>query len=136
MLNGIGTDIAAIHCHGVAKLKFESGPCDLASKAVSAKQLLKQSKSSPQSNLSELHSTVINDGVSAGKIICDYYDKLINCINPADVESWVKPTVHPRQKKFDKAIISSEDDYVNLVNTVQRQSKCSLYYCLRQDQYC
>ena len=46
----------------------------------------------------------------------------------------MKPTVHPCQKIFDEAIISSEDDYANLVNTVQRRSKCSLYYCLRQDQ--
>ena len=77
--------------------------------------------------MSELDLTVIDDGNSA--IICDYYDKLISCINPANVDS-----VHPCQKKIDKAIISSEDDYANLVNTVQRHSKCSSYYCLRQDQ--
>ena len=97
----------------------------MASKAVSARQLLEKSKYSPQSNLCELHSTVINDGDDNDD------DKLINHINPTNVEFWVKPTVHPCQKKFDEAIISSEDDYVNLVNTVQRQSKCSLYYCLR-----
>ena len=56
--------------------------------------------------MSELDLTVINDGNSA--IICDYYDKLISCISPADVDS-----VHPCQKKIDKAIISSEDDYAN-----------------------
>ena len=50
--------------------------------------------------------------------MCDYYDKLITCINPADVEPWVKSTFHPRQKKLDEGIISSEDDSVNLVNTI------------------
>lgn len=64
----------------------------------------------------ELDSTVIND--CGKKIMCDYYDKLITCINPADVEPWVKSTFHPRQKKFDEGIISSEDDYVTLVNTI------------------
>ena len=117
---------AAVHCHGLAKLKDDPGLCDLALKSVSAKQLLEKGKSST-SNLSELDLTVINDGNSA--IICDYYDKLISRINPADVDS-----VHPCQKKIDKAITSSEDDYANLVNTVQRHSKCSSYYCLRQDQ--
>ena len=124
----------AMHCHGLAKLKDDPGLCDLASKAVLAKQFLEKGKSSPQSNLSVLDSTVINDGVSAVKIICDYYDKSITCIKPADMDSWVKPTVRPCQKKLDEAIISSEDDYANLVNTVQRHSKCSSYYCLRQDQ--
>ena len=37
-------------------------------------------------------------------------------------------------EKIDEAIISSENDYANLVDTVQRDSKCSLYYCSRQDQ--
>ena len=59
---------AAIHCHGLAKLKDDPGLCDLALKAVSAKQLSEKGKSS-LSNLSEFDLTVINDGVSAEKII-------------------------------------------------------------------
>ena len=98
--------------HGLAKLKDDPGLCDLASKAVLAKQFLEKGKSSPQSNLSVLDSTVINDGVSAVKIICHYYDKSITCIKPADMDSCLKPTVHP----------------------CQRHSKCSSYYCLRKDQ--
>ena len=66
--------------------------------------------------MSELDSTVIND--CGKKIMCDYYDKLITFINPADVGPWMKSTSHPCQKKFDEGIISSEDDYVNLVNTI------------------
>ena len=37
-------------------------------------------------------------------------------------------------EKIDEAIISSENDYANLVDTVQRDSKCSLYCSSRQDQ--
>ena len=109
----------AMHCHGLAKLKDDPGLCDLASKAVSVKQLsLKQLtkekyNSSRQSILNELDSTVINDGVSAEKIVFDCYHKLITCINPAEVDSWVKPSVRACQKKIDEAIISSEDDYTN-----------------------
>ena len=52
--------------------------------------------------------------------MCDYYDKLITFINPADAGPWMKSTFHPCQEKFDEGIISSEDDYVNLVNKIQR----------------
>ena len=108
-----------MHFHELAKLKDDPGLCDLASKAVSVKQLsLKQLtkekyNSSRQSILNELDSTVINDGVSAEKIVFDCYHKLITCINPAEVDSWVKPSVRACQKKIDEAIISSEDDYTN-----------------------
>ena len=45
----------------------------------------------------------------------------------------MKPTFHPCQKKLDEAITSREDDYADLVNTVERHSKCSSHCCLRQD---
>ena len=83
--------------------------------------------------MSGLDSTVINHCVLAEKILCDSYEKLITCINATDVGSWVKPTVHPYQK-FDETLIRSEDDYDNLVNKVQRHSKCCSNYCWRQDQ--
>ena len=83
--------------------------------------------------MSGLDSTVINHGVLAKKIICDSYEKLITCINGADLGSSVKPIVHPCQKS-DESLIRIEDDYDKLLNTVQRHSKCRSYYCLRQDQ--
>ena len=83
--------------------------------------------------MSGLDSTVINHCVLAEKILCDSFEKLITCINAADVGSSVKPIVHPCEKS-DKSLIRIEDDYDNLVNTVQRHSKCCSYYCWRQDQ--
>lgn len=53
------------HFHGLAKLKNDSGVYNQALKAVSAKQLLEKGSASPQSNLSELDSTVISESVPA-----------------------------------------------------------------------
>ena len=53
------------HFHGLSKLKNDSGVYNQALKAVSAKQLLEKGSASPQSNLSELDSTVIGESVPA-----------------------------------------------------------------------
>ena len=36
----------------------------------------------------------INEGKIAEKKICEYYDNLISCNNPGQVDKWVKPTKH------------------------------------------
>ena len=32
--------------------------------------------------------TILEEGKNSGKIICDYYDKLISCSNPGDYTEW------------------------------------------------
>ena len=48
----------------------------------------------------------------------------------------MKPSIHPCQKRH-KDLVSlqdSEQDYVDLLNTVQRHTRCSTNYCLRKKQ--
>lgn len=75
----------------------------------------------------------INEGKIAEKKICEYYDNLISCNNPGQVDKWVKPTKHLGWNNFKTAFSDLDSDYVDLVNSVQRHSKCSPTYCLRED---
>ena len=53
-------------------------------------------------------------------------------MNP-DENDWITPEVHPCKLKYtDIEENEWDDDYVNLLNTVQRHSKCNSAYCLRQ----
>ena len=56
---------------------------------------------------------------------------MISCTNLEDAEDWVKPDVHRCHLKF---------DHSNMVNTVQRHTKCNSAYSLKIDsggnQYC
>ena len=52
----------------------------------------------------------------------------------------VKTDIHPCRKGFNDVLSNIEEDYLDLVNTVQRHTKCNSAYCLRVDsdgnQYC
>ena len=63
-----------------------------------------------------------------------------NTCNPEEC-LWVKPKVHPCRKRYSQISDSEWDhDYVDLLNSVQRHSKCISAYYLRQNennsQYC
>ena len=47
---------------------------------------------------------------------------------------WIRPQLHPCQRSY-KDIPKSEfdSDYIDLLNTVQRHTRCSTYYCLRKN---
>ena len=52
---------------------------------------------------------------------------------PPDHGMWIKPTVHPCQKwREDIPDHELESDYADLLNTVQRHTRCSTNYCLRK----
>lgn len=54
--------------------------------------------------------------------------------NPANPDdgSWVKPANHPCKLRFEDIQNDWDNDYENLVNTVQRHTNCSTAYCLRK----
>ena len=54
-----------------------------------------------------------------------------NPINPDD-GSWVKSDIHPCKERFKDAMRDPDKDYEDLVNLVQRHTKCSSAYCLYQ----
>ena len=53
--------------------------------------------------------------------------------NPPDDGLWVRPTIHPCRKHYqDIADCDTNDDFCDLLNMVQRHTRCSTSYCLRK----
>ena len=69
------------------------------------------------------------------KTICDYVDSLLSTWNPMlpSQSNWSKSIVHPcKQHYLDLSHDEQCHDYVNLLNTVQRHTRCSTNYCLKR----
>lgn len=59
-----------------------------------------------------------------------YFDNLITCINP-DI-SFMPSLVHPCSKSLSD-VVNLDEDLIELINHVQRHTKCSKFYCLKFD---
>ena len=130
----------SIHRHGVAKLKNDPGLCQLSETALKdlkgylAEVSLEKAE---QSDILELNKQIL-EGKKASQTVCEYVDWLLSTYNPDPPEDgfWIKPSIHPCQRQH-KDIMNtqqSDDDYVDLLNTVQRHTRCSTNYCLRKKQ--
>ena len=125
----------AIHCHGVAKLSDDPGLCELSKEAVKGyKSQILLNENGKGLDIDTLRSNVIN-GLAAEKAICQYHDSLLTTMNPTDPNEWVKPSIHPCKVKFEDAMKNVDDDYIDLVNSIQRHTKCNSGYCLRHDKF-
>ena len=124
----------SIHCHGVAKLKNDPGLCQLTEKALKGYLAEKSLDGTHCFELKDLNQ-LIRDGKKASDLICRYVDWLLSTYNPhpPDNDTWIKPTIHPCQIRH-RDIQNFDDDYVDLLNTVQRHTRCSSNYCLRKRQ--
>lgn len=124
----------SIHCHGTAKLKNDPGLCELtkvALKGFLADNLIKHHGNSTTPELEK----EMADGIEAHQRVCQYVDWLLSAVNPNPPEDviWVRPDIHPCQKRFKDIIDCDIDsDYCDLLNMVQRHTKCSTSYCLRK----
>lgn len=129
MQNGTGIDLSitrgSIHCHGVAKLNNDPGLCKLSETALNG-YLAENSKDNAT-------STIVSEGKKATEKICQYVDWLLSTCNPNPPDNglWIKPSVHPCQE-YHKNIKDSDSDYIDLLNMVQRHTRCSTSYCLRK----
>ena len=88
-----------------------------------------------QRDIIELNEQIL-EGKKASQAVCEYVDWLLSTYNPnpPDEGSWIKPSIHPCQRQH-KDIVNmqqSDDDYVDLLNMVQRHTRCSTNYCLRK----
>lgn len=123
----------SIHCHGTAKLKNDPGLCELteiALKGYIAEQNLKL-------GLKEVNQADIENGKLANMTVCNYVDSLLTTWNPQmpPDSKYIKPSIHPcRQEYLNISHIDYDCDYVNLLNAVQRHTRCSTNYCLRRKQ--
>ena len=124
----------SIHCHGVAKLKNDPGLCHLSQKALKGYLAGKALDNADSADLPELNKQIL-DGKKASEIVCNYVDWLLSTYNPdpPDNGTWIKPLIHPCQKQH-KDILDFDNDYIDLLNTVQRHTHCSSSYCLRKKQ--
>ena len=119
----------SIHCHGVAKLKNDPGLCQLSETALKGYLAEVSLDKAEQSDILELNKQIL-EGKKASQTVCEY-----NPDRPEDC-FWIKPSIHPCQRQH-KDIMNtqqSDGDYVGLLNTVQRHTRCSTNYCLRKKQ--
>ena len=75
----------------------------------------------------------IQEGEVAKAAALQYVDWLVTTINdsiPDDM--WHVPIPHPCALNIKDIDDASDDDYHDLVNTVQRHTRCSAAYCLRK----
>ena len=127
----------SIHCHGVAKLKNDPGLCKLSGTTLKGYLAEMSIDKADQTNIPALNQQIL-EGKKASQAVCQYVDWLLSTYNPnpPDNQTWAKPSIHPCQRRH-KDILSPQDfddDYVDLLNTVQRHTRCSSNYCLRKKQ--
>ena len=125
----------SIHCHGVAKLETDPNLCKLSQIALRghlAAQSAAKHDSTPKM-LSQRQEEIMK-GHEAERAICSYVDFLMSTKNPSNPDdgNWVKPAVHPCKRTFNDIQKNEwDEDYEDLLNSVQRHTQCSTAYCLR-----
>ena len=123
-----------IHCHGTAKLTNDPGLCDLTKLALKEYLAQKFKDDNSIENSYQLDEN-IEVGNKAAQIACNYVDWLLSTMspNPPDEDTWIRPDMHPCQRQYkDIPEWDMDFDYVDLLNTVQRHTRCSTNYCLRK----
>ena len=87
-----------------------------------------------ESNKENSDAVIIREGKNAADRIYQYVDWLLSTCNPdpPDENVWRRPSVHPCQVQYEDIDCTTNDnDYVNLLNSVKRHTRCSANYCLR-----
>jgi hypothetical protein len=77
----------------------------------------------------------IKAGDEAAQKVCKYVDWLLSTVNPnvRDEGTWIRPECHACQKMYkDLQDGNMHDDYCDLLNLVQRHTRCSTNYCLKK----
>ena len=124
----------SIHCHGTAKLNNDPGLCQLTQTALKGFLAQKFKNENDCSDTTELDQD-IEAGQKAADTVCQYVDWLLSTVNPnpPDEDMWIRPEVHPCQRSHhDIPEHEKQSDYVDLLNMVQRHTRCSTSYCLRK----
>lgn len=118
----------SIHCRGLTKLKNDPDLCRLSEIALKSQLHLESNKENPD-------AIIIREGKNGADRICKYVDWLLSTCNPDPPHGnvWIKPSVHPCQVRYEDIDYTMNDnDYVDLLNSVQRHTRCSTSYCLRK----
>ncbi len=124
----------SIHCHGTAKLNNDPGLCQLTQTALQGFLAQKFKDENDCSDTTELDQD-IEAGQRAADTVCQYVDWLLSTVNPnpPDEDIWIRPETHPCQRSYNGIPEhEKQSDYVDLLNMVQRHTRCSTSYCLRK----
>ena len=123
----------SIHCHGTAKLNNDPGLCQLTQTALKGFLAQKFKDENDCSDATELDSD-IEAGQKAAETVCQYVDWLLSTVNPNPPdEMWIRPETHPCQRRHHNIPEhEKQSDYADLLNMVQRHTRCSTSYCLRK----
>ena len=124
----------SIHCHGTAKLSNDPGLCELTKIALKGYLAQKFKDEHVVVDSTQLDND-IEAGNKAAETACKYVDWLLSTINPntPDNDMWIRPDMHPCQRRYkDIPEWDMDSDYVDLLNMVQRHTRCSTNYCLRK----
>ncbi|XP_028394509.1 uncharacterized protein LOC114518706 [Dendronephthya gigantea] len=124
----------SIHCHGTAKLNNDPDLCQLTQTALKGFLAQKFREENDCFDTTELDQD-IEAGQKAAETVCRYVDWLLSTVkpNPPDEDMWIRPEVHPCQRRHkDISEHEKQSDYVDLLNMVQRHTRCSTSYCLRK----
>ncbi|CAB4005609.1 ATP-dependent DNA helicase PIF1-like [Paramuricea clavata] len=123
----------SIHCHGCEKLKNDPDIRELRNKACVAflEGETTRYEMSPD-DFEFLCGDVIRQGEDAEKLLRQYVDWLVTTFNEElPDENWRIPDPHPSAVSA-TTVDNRDNDYHRLVNTVERHTRCSPAYCLKQ----
>lgn len=116
------------HAHGCAKLKNDTGICALVQKAAAAWLIIQDDENMTDCDVQR----IIDEGEEAKAIALEYIDWLVTTYNEAPPdEFWSIPVPHPCSVSPCN-VANQDEDYHQLVNTVQRHTHCSTAYCPRR----
>ena len=123
----------SIHYHGTAKLNNDPGLCQLTQTALKGFLDQKFKDENDCSDRTEVDQD-IEAGQKAADTVCQYVDWLLSTVNPnpPDEDMWIRPEVHPCQRSHDIPEHKKQSDNVDLLNMVQRHTRCNTSYCLRK----
>ena len=124
----------SIHCHGTAKLSNDPGLCELTKVALKGFLAQKYKDEHKDENTSESDYDIIA-GKKAAELACKYVDWLLCTVNPTPPDDcmWVRPDCRPCQKRYQEIPdCDIDDNFCDLLNMVQRHTRCSTSYCLRK----
>lgn len=123
------------HAHGCAKLGNDPGICELVTKAGIAWYTKELVQAGQQLQDDVDYEELIRDGEQAEAATLEYSDWLVPTMNQCiPDDSWSFPVPHPCSVSIKQPEEATDQDYSNLVNIVQRHTRCSTTYCLRRKQ--
>ena len=119
------------HAHGCAKLKNDPGVCTLVEKAAVGWLASNRRQDDTDGDDDE---QLIQEREVAKIAVLEYANWLVTTMNDSiPDETWHVPVPHPCTLNVTSLGDTDDSDYHDIVNTVQRHTRCSPAYCLHKN---